>query len=336
MPNVMITPEAFRQISAPHVDLLEAAGMTVIYPERKELARGALSIDEMANELQEADAVIASSEPYSAELINRLPRLQVLARCGVGFDAVDVAAVTAQKIPLTITPTANREAVAELMLTLLFAAAKGVLISDQAVRNGEWPRKLPLPIRGATVGLVGLGRIGQATAVRCRALGMKVIAFETKPNQAFVAEHEIELTSLEELLERSDFVSLHCPLIEATKNLINRESLAKMKPGSIFINTARGGMVDEAALYEALKSGHLRAAGLDVYRQEPPTTDNPLLSLPNVVLSPHIAGCDELSMAAMGVEAAQCIADLYAGRWPTGAVINDELREGWSWRGGSE
>lgn len=331
MTTVLITPEAFRETPGPHVDLLRSAGMQIIFPKNHELARGKLSEVETIDELKTVAAVIASGECYSQNVISNLPNLRVIARCGVGYDAVDVPAATTHNIPLTITPTANREAVAELMLALLFAAAKAIIPGDRAVRQGEWPRNLPMPLRGATVGLIGLGRIGQATATRLQSLGMKVIAHETHPNDAFIAKNNIELVSLNELFERSNIVSLHCPLIDATRNIINRESLARMKQGSILINTARGGMVDEAALVEALSSGHLRAAGLDVFQREPPLPDNPLLTLPNVVCSPHIAGCDELSMAAMGVEAAQCIVDLYSGSWPAGAVINDELKNGWKW-----
>ncbi|MDP6446096.1 MAG: NAD(P)-dependent oxidoreductase, partial [Pirellulaceae bacterium] len=151
------------------------------------------------------------------------------------------------------------------------------------------------------------------------------------PPHDFLAEQKIELVEFDDLLARSDFVSVHCPHTPETENLFNRDVFAKMKRGSVLINTARGKLVVEEDLVEALQSGQLRGAGLDVLRQEPPAADNPLFALDNVVISPHLAGTDEMSLEGMGVEAAQCIVDLHQGRWPEGAVVNDDIRTGWAW-----
>lgn len=331
MPVVLITPEAMREQPHPYVPALLEAGFEIRYPKNPQFARGLGDAEEMVAELQGVHASIASGERYSREVLARLPQLRVIARAGVGYDRVDVSAATDHRVAITITPTSNHEAVAELAMALLFGVTKSIVSNDRRVRSGEWPRKLLMPMRGRTFGLVGLGRIGRSTALRAKALGMRVIAYETHPLESFVREHEIELVSFDEVVERSDFLSVHCPLTDATRGMFNRSVFSRMKPGSVFLNTARGPLMNEADLYEALTSGHLRGAGLDVYQQEPPSPDNPLFQLDNVVLSPHLAGTDEESLVAMGVEAADCIIRLSRGEWPEGAVVNAELREGWQW-----
>ncbi len=176
-----------------------------------------------------------------------------------------------------------------------------------------------------------MGRIGRSLAVRAKALGMQVITTDAFPPTEFLQEHSIPLVSFDDLLSQSDYVSLHCPLNDETRGTINRDVFSKMKKGSVLLNSSRGGLVVEADLYEALKSGHLKAAGLDVFETEPATADNPLFTLENVVLSPHLAGTDQQSMEDMGVEAARCIAKLSQNQWPEGAVVNSELKNDWSW-----
>jgi len=331
MPIVQINPEAMLNKPAPYVDILREAGFEIRYPRNPELARGNCNAAEMIDELRGAAAVIATAAHYTPEVIAGLPELRVIARAGVGYDRVDVKAATQHNIAVTITPTANHEAVAELMLALLFGVSKRLVSGDAAVRAGGWPRQPLVPIRGKTVGVLGLGRIGRSVAVRCQALGMKVIAAEQQPDADFIRQHGIELVGFDQLIEQSDVVTIHCPLTPETEGMFNADVFSKMKRGSILINSARGPLVNEAALFEALQSGHLLGAGLDVFEVEPPRPDNPLFKLDNVVVSPHIAGADELSLERMGVEAAECIVKLYRNEWPEGAVVNDSLRENWKW-----
>lgn len=331
MPSVLITPEAMRDVPGPYVKILKEAGFEILYPKNPQFARGLCTEEETIAELRVADATIASGEYYSPRVLSALPQLRVIARCGVGYDRVNVPAATARGIPVTITPTSNHEAVAELTLALLFAVTKSMVVNDRHVRAGRWPRKLLEPVRGRVFGLFGLGRIGRSTAVRAAALGMRVIATEAFPQIEFVRSHRIELVDFDTLLARSDFLSIHAPLTEHTLGLFNAKAFAAMKPGSVLLNTSRGKLVVEKDLVEALRNGPLSGAGLDVFEQEPPAPDNPLFELENVVLSPHLAGTDALSLEAMGVEAAQCIAKLYRGEWPTGAVVNDTLQTTWRW-----
>lgn len=331
MPTVMITPEAMREVPAPYVEVLEAAGFTVRYPENPQFARGGLPLEETVAQLQGVHATLASGERYDAELLSRLPELRVIARVGVGYDQVDVAAATQRGIAVTITPTANHEAVAELALGLLFGVTKRLVANDALVRAGKWSRESLIPIRGKTIGIVGLGRIGRSMAVRCQALGMRVLVYELYPDPAFVQQHGLTLVDFPELLASSDFVSVHCPLNDQTRGMFNRDAFAQMKDDAIFINTARGGLVVERDLVAALEQGTLGGAGLDVFEVEPPPAGHPLFQRPDVVLSPHLAGCDEKSLTDMGVEAAQCIVKLHRGEWPEGAVVNQQLQSSWNW-----
>jgi phosphoglycerate dehydrogenase-like enzyme len=176
-----------------------------------------------------------------------------------------------------------------------------------------------------------LGRIGRAIAPRARGLGLSILAYDPVPNLEFAAAHGIRYVEFETLLAESDIVSLHLPVTEQTRDLMNARTLAMMKPGSVLINTARGQLVDEGALYEALTSGRLWAAGLDVFKQEPLPVDHPLLSLPNVLVCPHTGGIDEESEYAMCTMAAECILDLHRGRMPAGCVVNGDVAPGWTW-----
>lgn len=331
MPIVQISPEAMQHKPAPYVDMLRKAGFEIRYSRHPQFSRGLCDERETIEELRGASAALAGAEMYSPGVIAALPELRVIARVGVGYDRVDVPAATKSGAAVTITPTANHEAVAEFALALLFSVAKSIVSWDKVTRAGGWPREARMPIRGQTIGILGLGRIGKSMAVRCIALGMKVIASEQFPDKEFVAKHGIELVDFDTLLARSNIVTVHCPLTEQTKGLFNRATFAKMKRGSVLINTARGKLVVEDDLLAALQSGQLAAAGLDVFEQEPPSPDNPLFKLDNVVVSPHIAGSDTLSLENMGIEAAQCIVKLYQGTWPEGAVVNHELKGKFRW-----
>ena len=331
MPTVLISSDGRLDPQGPHVEMLKEAGFDIRYSKGLDFPRGHAGDQATIEQLRGASAVLAWGERYTAAVLAALPELRVIARIGVGLDSVDVAAATERGIAVTITPTANHEAVAEHAMALLFAVAKSIPQDDKATRAGEWPIELHQPIRGKTLGIVGLGRIGRAAAVRALGMGMKVIAAEMYPDRAFVEQHGIELMDLDALLGRSDYVSLHCPLSEQTRGIINGRRLAKMKPDGVLINTARGGLVVEKDLLEALTSGQLRAAALDVFEREPANADNPLFQLDNVVVSSHTAGTDTLAMENMGLEAARCIIDLSQGRWPEGAAVNGDLKKTWKW-----
>ncbi|WP_169979344.1 phosphoglycerate dehydrogenase [Tautonia rosea] len=327
MPLALIGASPIRHQPGPFRDLLHQGGFQTVDPQGDDV----LTDSQLFDSLPACEAIVAGGERISAALIAACPKLRVIARTGVGYDAVDVAAASARTIAVTITPGTNHDSVAEQAFALLLGVARRVAINDQIIRSGGWNRTIVRPLRNTTLGLVGLGRIGRAMVPRARAFGMRVLAHDEVTDPVFDAEHGIERCPFEMLLAESDVVSLHVPLTDATRNLIDERRIALMKPGSILINTSRGGLVDEEALYQALTSGHLAGAGLDVFRVEPTPADHPLIALPNVVSSPHIAGVDERSMADMAKMAAHCIVELHEGRWPGDCVVNPEIRPNWAW-----
>jgi D-3-phosphoglycerate dehydrogenase len=327
MPRVLVVPPIIRDIPNRNREILEAAGLEVVYPSVHETY---LDRPTLLENLRGIDAVIAGGERYDDEVFAG-SKLRVVARFGVGYDAIDVAAATRAKIPVTITPGANEDSVAEQALALIFGVFRHVPERDRDVRGGTFRRTVGSRLHGKTLGLVGLGRIGRALAWRAAGLGMRVIACDPCADAGFCDRERIELCPLDDLLAAADIVSLHLPGTPDTRHMINAQTLARMQPTAVLINTARGMLVDEAALAEALRQGGIRAAGLDVFECEPASAENPLFSLPNVVTSPHVAGWDFESVAAMAELSAKCVTDLYQGRWPEGCVVNEELRNGWTW-----
>ena len=242
-----------------------------------------------------ADALIVrSATRVTAELLEQAPRLRVVGRAGVGVDNIDLDAATRRGILVMNTPGSNAVSVAEHTLALLLALARCVPQLNAATHAGRWEKGAAagIELRGKTLGLIGLGRVGSEVARRARALELRVLAHDPYISESVAQEAGVELVSLPELLARSDFVSLHAALSPATEKLINATTLAQMKRGARLINTARGELVDEAELAEALRAGHLAGAALDVFAVEPPRS-SPLLSLPNVIATPHVAGSTE-------------------------------------------
>ncbi|QDU11946.1 phosphoglycerate dehydrogenase [Gimesia aquarii] len=313
----------------PHFEILQDGGFEVAtVPAEVDLRK---EPDRVVEQVEGFDAILAGAEIYSREVLEQLPDLKVISRYGVGFDAVDLQAADDLGIAVTITPGVNHHSVAEQAFALLMGVARLTRSQDRAVRSGKWERALTPRVWGSTIGIVGLGRIGQAVATRAIGMGMQVLAYDPFPNQSFVAEHQIKLVDLDELLKQSDYVTLHLPVTSETIDIINKETLAKMKSGSVLINTARGGLVDEEALIEALQSGHLRAAGLDVFKKEPLPVESPLINLENVLLSCHIGGLDKESHRDAYAMAAQNIVKLYQGDWPQECVVNLKNTTGWQW-----
>lgn len=324
MPLVQITTEALFHTSGDHLRILKSAGLAVGYPAQHPI----VTEEDTLSAVRGAVAVLAGSEPYTARVLDESPELRVISRNGVGYDCVDVAAATERGVAVTITPQGNHEAVAEHTLALVLALARSVVRCDRDVRVGAWRRNEPyVPLRGKTLGLVGLGRIGRSVARRAAAFRMRLLCFEPYPDQTLVDQLGIELVALDDLLKQSDFVTLHSPLTPQTRGLIDRRSLALMRRGSFLVNTARGGLIVEDDLCEALRSRHLAGAALDVFTHEPPPPDHPLFELDNVVFSPHAAALDTQAVIDMANAAAQNISDVLAGRWPDEGLLNPAVRE---------
>jgi phosphoglycerate dehydrogenase-like enzyme len=300
--------------------VLRAAGHEVVY---NEIPRQLVE-HEVLEHLRDIDAVVAGSEPYTRKVLEAHPQLKVVARVGVGYDTVDVAAATELGKLVTIAPGTNHGSVAEHAFALILALAKGIVPQDAGLRAGGFPRGINTPIRGRTIGIAGLGRAGKAVAERALAFEMKVIAFDPYPDEAYAAARGIELVDWKTLLAQSDWLTLHLPSTRESHHLMNDKAFTAMKKGAYLINTARGAIVDEKALNAALESGHLGGAGLDVFEQEPPGV-LPFFKRDNVVLTPHAAGVDQQSLADMALSAAQAAVDVLAGRWPMEKIVNREL-----------
>ena len=328
MPSVLIVPPRLRG-DGPHTQILRSAGFEIrVPPPEPDTMQEAV----LAAQIGDAEAIIAGTEPYTRKVIFGAPRLRVIVRSGVGYDAIDVKAAEERGVVVATTPGVNHIPAAEHALAMLLALARGFPRRDRQVRSGDWWTKLPLPrFGGRTLGIVGLGRIGRELATRAIALGVKVLASSPRPDREFAAKHGIEIVPFEELLRRSDMVSLHAPMIEETRGMINRRTLALMKPGAILVNTARGGLIVEEDLHAALIEGRLAAAGLDVFVTEPPPPDHPLLQLDNVLVSQHISGLDDDSYRDAQVMLANIIVDLARGRWPVEGVVNFSGVVAWKW-----
>ena len=270
----------------------------------------------------EADALLVrSATTVDAEVLGAAPKLKIVARAGVGLDNVDVDAATERGVLVVNAPTSNIHSAAEHALALLLAAARQVTAADASLRARTWKRSSfsGTEIFGKTAGVVGLGRIGQLVAQRLAAFGAHIVAYDPYVSAARAAQLGIELLSLDELLGRSDFISVHLPKTPETAGLIDKDALAKTKPGVIIVNAARGGLVDEAALAEAVTSGHVRAAGIDVFTTEP-CTDSPLFDLPQVVVTPHLGASTEEAQDRAGTDVAASVKLALAGEFVPDAV----------------
>jgi D-3-phosphoglycerate dehydrogenase len=272
--------------------------------------------DELAALLPDYDALIVRSQvQVDAALIAAGSRLVVIGRAGVGVDNVDLDAATRAGITVVNAPTGNTIAAAEHTLALLYGVARRTAAADASLRTGSWERSrfTGLELRGRTLGIVGLGKIGQAIASRARAMEMIVIGVDPYVTAEGAANHGVELVDFDTLLARADVVTVHVPLTRATKGLLGRAAIARLKPGSIVLNVARGGIVDEAAVAEALGSGHLAGAGIDVFDREPPL-DSPLLDAPNTLLTPHLGASTAEAQILVSEEVAAQVLDVLDGR----------------------
>ena len=270
----------------------------------------------------DADALLVrSATTVDAEVIAAAPKLKIVARAGVGLDNVDVDAATAAGVLVVNAPTSNIHSAAEHALALMLSAARQIPAADATLRERTWKRSKfnGTEIFGKTVGVVGLGRIGQLVAQRLAAFGTHVIAYDPYVPPARAAQLGIELLSLDDLLPRADFISVHLPKTPETAGLLGKEALAKTKPGVIIVNAARGGLIDEAALADAIKSGHVRGAGLDVFSTEP-CTDSPLFELPEVVVTPHLGASTAEAQDRAGTDVAESVKLALAGEFVPDAV----------------
>jgi len=316
--RILVTSPVYDPAGAETGARLLAAGYAIDLQPRL----GVRSPEELQALLGDAVGAIASTDPFTRDVIEASPALRVIARVGVGSDSIDREAADAAGVAIAITPGQNAETVADHALGLILALVRKIAVQDRAVRAGRWERvgaMAPGELFGRTVGLIGAGEIGRAVIRRLQGFGVTLVAYD--PAVASLAGVEM-LPSVEALLRRADIVSLHAPLIHATRHIIDAERLALMKPTALLVNTARGGLVDQPALLQALRDQRIAGAALDVFETEPPDAGE-FAALETLILSPHLAGISHESIRRMTVMATDSVLRVLAGEMPA-TVINAE------------
>lgn len=297
--KVIVTARSFGSADNKAKELLEKHGCEVIK----------INSAKMEKEIVDADAVIAGLEEYPQEILQKGKGLKVISRYGVGYDNVDVEAAKRQDIKVTITPGANGDSVADLAVALMLEAARNISVMDQAMKQEDQKRPPGVEMWQKTLGVIGAGRIGQGVARRCRGFDMKVLCYDTYQDEAFKEACNASYVSLDEIIEKADFITIHAPLNKDTKDMFNKQVFNRMKKNAIIVNTARGGIINEDDLYEALKNGDIRGAALDATLKEPPY-GSPLLGLDNCIITPHAGAATIEASSKMSYLAARNVIDI--------------------------
>ncbi len=284
--KIVITPRGFAKCGLENAAIIKNAGFDLVYND----TGLAYTKEQFYDITADADGVVVGVELVDKAYIDAHPTLKAVVKFGVGTDNIDVAYCREKGIFVGRTVGSNARSVAETAISFVIADSKNLYDSIASTRNGDWAKMTGYEVGGRTIGIIGFGAIGKEVAKMAWGLGMKVLAYDVAPiGEELVKKYDIEVASVEDILARADFVSLHIPLMDSTKNFISAAELAKMKKSAVLINTARGGIVNEADLYEALKNKVIKAAYFDVFSTEPPAKDEPLMTLPNFYLTPHIA-----------------------------------------------
>ncbi len=309
--KILVTPTSFlKPENAAAKEKLESFADEVVY---NDLGRP-LQPEEILERLDGVDGYIAGLDYINADVLQKAPdTLKVISRYGAGVDRVDMPAATEKGILVTNTPGTNSVAVCELAFALMINVARSIRKLDQAVREGGWPRNQGIELKGKTLGILGLGAIGKNLATRAIAFGMNIVAYDPFMDHEFAKAHGITVAKdMQDVIKVSNFLSIHVPLNDETKHLIDAKAIASMPDGAVIINTARGGIVDEDALADAIRSGKIAGAGLDAYEVEPPT-DSPLKDLDNVIMTPHTGAHTNEAVSGMGMMAVDNVIAVLSG-----------------------
>jgi len=318
--------------SKPKVLITEA--MPLIEEERKILSKHAdvrlaksLNEDELAEEVKDVDVIMVVYAKITEKIINSAAKLRGIVRYGIGVDNIDLKATSKRRIPVANVPDYCIGTVADHAFALILALNRKLLLADRILRSGEYglwtspsPKLMGVDLEGKVLGLVGVGKIGSAVAARAKGFGMKVVAFDPYIPKEIAEKIGVELVDLETLLKNADFISIHAPLTPETRGIIGEKELRMMKRTAYIINTARGPIIQEKALYKALKNGWIAGAGLDVYEKEPPDLDNPLFKLENVILTPHIAYYTKEAIWRLEMSAVEEAIRILQGKMPKNLV----------------
>lgn len=309
--NILVASRSFGKHCPDVLDNMRAAGC-VFMPVGWNRAP---TEDELIEHIGDAHVLVSGTEPVTARVLDAAPHLKVISKHGVGYENIDLDAARERGIPVTLARGVHMDTVADLAFGLLLALARQIPLGDSSVKAGEWKLIVGTELAHKTLGIIGLGQIGKAVCRRAKGFGMQVVAHDAYEDHAFASSWGVRYLALPDLLAQSDFVSIHAPLASDTRHLIGAEQLQWMKPSAFLINTARGELVDEAALYDALVAGHIAGAAADVFAQEPPT-GSPLLTLPQFIASPHSAGQTKEGLQRMGEVTAENALRVLRGEEP--------------------
>lgn len=315
--KVLVTATNYSTLCAEAKQLLESCGCEVI---ENKLGRPH-SFEELKPLVGDIDAVVAGVDTWDEAVFQIAPKLKVIARFGVGVDNIDLKKAKQYGVQVTNVPGGNANAVAELAVGLILGAVRNIPGLHQSARKGYWDRFVGTEIIGRKIGLLGFGNIAQMVAKKLQGFDVQLSAYDKYPNADKAKELNVTLTSYEEILRESDVVSMHLPSLKDTHHFMNRETFGMMKDRSYFVNTARGAVVSEEALAEALKSGKLAGAAIDVYEQEPVSADNPLFQLPNIITTPHTAAETFETYHKVSLTTAQAILDVFQNKVPKNIVV---------------
>jgi len=304
MPKILVTPRSFGKHSDEAKQLLESKGFEVIMNPYGRI----LTEDEMKKEIVDVDGIIVGVDPLNKDVLSNALNLKAIAKYGVGTDNIDLEYCKTNNIQVTITRNANSDSVADFAFTLMLAVARRVVEVDKACRNMDWGKKTSISIYGKTLGVVGTGAIGKGVIKRAKGFDMQILAYDLYQDEAFAKEYGVKYVDLDTLIKESDFISLHLPATNETKDLFSYREFGMMKETAVLVNTARGELVDEDALYEALRDKKIYGAGLDVFKKEPPEKKE-LLELENIVVGAHAAASSVDAVNKMSLMAAQNIID---------------------------
>lgn len=294
--KVLVTPRSYGKTNPQLFEMLKNAGLEVVRNE----TGGILDKEAMKTMLADCDGIIVGVDPLDAEVIAAAPKLKAIAKYGVGVDNIDMDACKERDIKVSRTVGANSVAVADYAMALILAVARKTVLIDSRCRQGDWKKITTRDVTGSTIGILGLGAIGKNVAQRAQGFGMTVLAYDPFWDDAYAAAHNIRKATPEEIYKECDVISLHLPLLPSTRNSIGAEQLAMMKKETIIVNTARGGLIDEEALLDALENGRIYGAGIDAFSEEPPK-DERWFKLDNVVLGSHCAASTKGAADNMGI-----------------------------------
>lgn len=309
--KILITPRSFGRASNVPFEIMEKYNYEII---RNESGKR-YTEEELFDIVQDIDGIIVGLEPISEKVLQKAKKLKVISKYGVGLDNIDLEAAKKLGIKVTYTPGANNESVADLAFCLMLSLSRNIKKLDEIVRNNGWEKVIGLEIYGKTIGIIGTGAIGKSVAKRAKGFDMEILAYDIYPDQDFADKIGMKYVDKNTLLEKADFISLHVPLTDEMYHFIDKEELDIMKETAILINTSRGGIINEEALYQALKDKKILGAALDVFEIEPPV-DNKLLELDNILLSPHCGASTIDATNRMGIMAVEGLVSILENMEP--------------------